>query len=499
MGKKGHGKSGGRGKVQESSNETSAPRKLSRQKRNELNQVLEKLLKVSTSVPLSPNASREWESHLEIDRLLQKVNQLEAAMKIPPEKERTGCTERLLSWAVANGAEVRGVKVTHFPNYGLGLQAERDISEGELVVAIPRHIMLTTDTARKSPILGPLIREDTMLQHMPNVALSLLLLVERFSTDSFWRPYVEALPKAYTTVLYFTTQELQELKGSPVLEPALKQCRNIARQYAYFSKLFQSNSDPASEMLKDIFTYELYCWAVSTVMTRQNFVPSADGGAMLNALIPVWDMANHDNGALSTDFSPTQNRSECFAFRNFTAGEQVFIHYGVRPNSDLFVHMGFVFPDNEHDCVRLRLGVSRSDALAAERISLLARLGLPSAGDFALRPGPDPVEGRLLAFLRVFSMNKDQLQHWMESEKVCDLVYDDCALETELESRTWNFLYTRIQLLLSAYPTTLKVDEELLAKRSSLSPCHAAAVEMRACEKRILHNALEYVSQRTHT
>lgn len=40
-------------------------------------------------------------------------------------------------------------------------------------------------------------------------------------------------------------------------------------------------------------------WAVSTVMTRQNFVPSIDGNSMLNALIPMWDMCNHTNGKVN--------------------------------------------------------------------------------------------------------------------------------------------------------------------------------------------------------
>lgn len=40
-------------------------------------------------------------------------------------------------------------------------------------------------------------------------------------------------------------------------------------------------------------------WAASTVMTRQNFVPSKDSTAMINALIPMWDMANHSNGKVT--------------------------------------------------------------------------------------------------------------------------------------------------------------------------------------------------------
>jgi len=52
---------------------------------------------------------------------------------------------------------------------------------------------------------------------MPNVALSLLLLVEKFRPDSFWKSYIAVLPAEYTTVLYFKTNELLELKGSPTL------------------------------------------------------------------------------------------------------------------------------------------------------------------------------------------------------------------------------------------------------------------------------------------
>ena len=34
--------------------------------------------------------------------------------------------------------------------------------------------------------------------------------------------------------------------------------------------------------------------------------------------------------------------------RDFKTGEQIFIYYGPRTNSDFFVHSGFVYPDNKH-------------------------------------------------------------------------------------------------------------------------------------------------------
>lgn len=51
----------------------------------------------------------------------------------------------------------------------------------------------------------------------------------------------------------------------------------------------------------------------------------------------------------------------------------------------------------------------------------------------------------------------EHLEHWLSSDRSCDLVYPDCALETEVESKMWKFLLTRINLLQRAYPTTLEV------------------------------------------
>ncbi|GFG32224.1 hypothetical protein Cfor_02037 [Coptotermes formosanus] len=495
MGKKSRGRAHVRGAlpVQETNVEDGVRKPLSRQKRSEVNSLVERLLKVSSTILPAPHADKEWESHLKIEKLVEKIRKIESDMKIPV-ADRRAYIEEFTTWMKVYGAEIDGVKISHFPGYGYGIEAEKNFAQGDLLLAVPRKVMLTTENIQDS-LLDPLFRTDAMLQHMPNVALSLLLLVEKFKADSFWKPYIAVLPTEYTTVLYFKTNELQELKGSPSLEPALKQCRNIARQYAYFSTLFQKSSDPASVLLREVFTYEQYCWAVSTVMTRQNFVPSSDGGTMLNALIPMWDMCNHNNGKLSTDFNAEQNRSECMACRDYQAGEQIFISYGPRTNSEFFVHNGFVYPDNEHDGLRLRLGISRDDPLQPERAQLLGRLGIPASGDFMLKKGPDPVDGRLLAFLRVFNMGPDHLKHWLSSERSCDLVYPDCALTTEVESKMWIFLLNRIRLLQRAYTTTVEDDCKIL-KHAHLTPCYRMAVQLRVTEKKLLEAAEEYVKQR---
>lgn len=57
-------------------------------------------------------------------------------------------------------------------------------------------------------------------------------------------------------------------------------------------------------------------------MTRQNFIPSQENEKVgVNGLIPFWDMCNHTNGYLSTQYK--SDKSECLACKSFKKGEQV--------------------------------------------------------------------------------------------------------------------------------------------------------------------------------
>lgn len=84
-------------------------------------------------------------------------------------------------------------------------------------------------------------------------------------------------------------------------------------------------------------------------MTRQNSLPAltetgdavGDGSAGVQpALIPLWDMANHCEGHITNVFSVAERRVEGAALRGFKAGDQIFIYYGARRNSDFLVHNG---------------------------------------------------------------------------------------------------------------------------------------------------------------
>lgn len=172
----------------------------------------------------------------------------------------------------------------------------------------------------------------------------------------------------------------------------------------------------------------------------------------------------------------------------------------------LFVNIGccsFVYPDNRQDSVVVRLGLSTVDTLHAERKLLLQRLQIGEHTELLVLPAPHHISGSMLAFVRVFNMNADQLGHWLAPDRnVDDLRCLDCALDTELERRTWTFLQVRFTLLLRAFAGTLADDEAALAEARAkgavrMGFVRSMAVQFRVLEKRLLQAALEYVSQRT--
>ncbi|XP_013398256.1 histone-lysine N-methyltransferase setd3 [Lingula anatina] len=469
------------------SNENGDSGGLSKSQRKELMDLTKQLLEKC----VKPSEQNEWGNFLEIHDLVEKVRKLQEGHNFLPEDRETHFPV-FLTWLKDNGVDTTAVSIRKFEHTGYGLEAKKEVQESQLLLTIPRKLMLTTESA-KLTCLGSLVESDPLLQSMPTVVLALHLLIERCDVNSLWRPYIDTLPESFSTPLYFTPDEIQLLKGSPVMSEVLKQYKHIARQYAYLHKLFQGLPDGKCP-LKHQFTYDDYRWAVSAIMTRQNQIPTPDGQQMINALIPFWDMCNHTNGQFTTDYNLEKDCSECFALRNFKEGEQIYIFYGSRSNAQLLLYSGFVFPDNQNDTLDIKLGISKNDPLYTLKINLLTKLGIIGSGMFSLYRGDQPVDSKLLAFLRIFNMNEEQLKQISEEEcleKLGDLESD---VSQELEQKVWSFLETRCSLLLRSYQNF--EDNGKISDGDTLSDNARLCLQLRICEKSILQRTLEFAKSK---
>ena len=121
------------------------------------------------------------------------------------------------------------------------------------------------------------------------------------------------------------------------------------------------------------------------------------------------------------------------------------------------VHNGFVFSGNQSDCLTLKLGISKNDALAAAKYALLDRLNIPRNGTFYVcRDNDKPIDDLVLAFLRVITMNsKEELDKWIEMDqqdpgKVAELLSDK-VFDASLDKRAYQYLETRYKMSFSSF------------------------------------------------
>ncbi|KAM4666304.1 actin-histidine N-methyltransferase isoform 4-T7 [Amazona ochrocephala] len=467
-----------------------------------LNLISELLQKCSSP---TPGPGKEWEEYVQIRSLVEKIRKKQKGLSVVFDGKRDDYFPELMKWATENGASTEGFEIANFEEEGFGLKATREIKAEELFLWVPRKLLMTVESAKNS-VLGSLYSQDRILQAMGNITLAFHLLCERANPNSFWLPYIQTLPSEYDTPLYFEEDEVQYLQSTQAIHDVFSQYKNTARQYAYFYRVIQTSKLP----LKDSFTYDDYRWAVSSVMTRQNQIPTEDGSRVTLALIPLWDMCNHTNGLvfispsdpkklisegkITTGYNLEDDRCECVALQDFKAGEQIYIFYGTRSNAEFVIHSGFFFDNNSHDRVKIKLGVSKSDRLYAMKAEVLARAGIPTSSVFALHSTEPPISAQLLAFLRVFCMSEEELKEHLIGERAIDKIFtlgnSEFPISWDNEVKLWTFLEARASLLLKTYKTTVEDDRSFL-ETHDLTTHAIMAIKLRSGEKEILEKAVK--------
>lgn len=327
-----------------------------------------------------------------------------------------------------------------------------------------------------------------LFENMSNVRLALAFIIERINTSSKFKPYFDVLPEKFRTVLYFSPADMKELKGSTAFSPAMKQVKFIASQYAFLYKYLMvltgdnTSQSPELEELKENFTYDFFRYAVSIVMTRQNIVEI--DGIKESVLIPAWDMANHSNGIINTQYNDESKQIESFCLENFKIGEQVTIAYGFRSNLDFLIHNGFVFQENENKDFFIKLSLSKFDKLFDDRKKLLEMVGLSSSGNFQISP---TLSNELIAYIRIFNMNIEQILTWQnkDSNSVKDLLKHDLEMDSTFKKKVFQFLLIRIKILLKV-GTSLEEDSNLLLNAGNISKTKYMLIQYRMIEKKIL-------------
>ncbi|XP_028552395.1 fructose-bisphosphate aldolase-lysine N-methyltransferase, chloroplastic [Dendrobium catenatum] len=234
-----------------------------------------------------------------------------------------------LQWLQVNGVELRCCTIKSCgPNKGFGVFTSCVPSEDGVALVVPLDLSITPMRVLQDPYTGPRCRAMLEEGDVDDRFLMILFLtVERLRPNSSWKPYLDMLPTTFGNPLWFTEDELGELKGTTLYRASVLQRKNLQALYddkvkALVDELLRG--DERSESPRDV-QFEDFLWAYSIFWTRA-----------LNIPFPRSYVFPESFGDQSNN--PACHTGHCGAFKAEMAGETTDDRSGgtCRDNSILF-------------------------------------------------------------------------------------------------------------------------------------------------------------------
>lgn len=310
---------------------------------------------------------------------------LERPIARPTREERAAAIARQEAWGIARGVRCDAIDVVLDAAGDSTVRARRAIAQGEVMVSVPRSLVITGDVA----------------------ALAAWLTGEARRADSPWRPFLDVLPVAFPDMPVFRGgADLAALAGTFTRRLAAKAHANIVEAHAALA------GDVRAEV-----TLAEYAWARGVISSR------GFNGSYVNesgvAFIPIIDLMNHGAGGAHVLHDAATSSCTVLALRDFAPGEEITLDYGATSNARLLVDYGFALAENPNETFGVRVegtAVVHPDfarGLFANQGSLheLERAVRAALARLAAGPATDEHSSWLAACARVRRSERRLLEH----------------------------------------------------------------------------------------
>ncbi|XP_074320843.1 uncharacterized protein LOC141657489 isoform X2 [Silene latifolia] len=348
--------------------------------------------------------------------------------------------------------------------------------------------------------------------------LGLKLLQERAKAGSFWWPYISNLPETYSVPIFFQGEDIKNLQYAPLIYQVNKRCRFLLE----FNKQLKhavTNLKPMDHPFasQDVDASSLG-WAMSAVSSRAFRLhgKKLDGGNRENVpmMLPLIDMCNHSfypNAKIVQDVNAEDPKMlvKVMAEKDIEQNDALELNYGYLSNDFFLLDYGFVIPGNPYDTVELKYDGALLDAASiAAGVSspcfsspapwqreILSALNLDGEAPVlkVTLGGPDLVEGRLLAALRVLQ-TQDAETVRKHDLSTLESFSAEAPLGVPKEVSVLRTVIALCVIVLEHFPTKIMEDEALL--KEGVSSCSELAIKFRIQKKSTIVNVMTQMSKR---
>lgn len=322
---------------------------------------------------------------------------------------------KLWDWIKAEGGKFVGIELRQLSRTERGVYTSRDLAEGEMLISLPAHLVISTRDAVGLP-LGKALLELGKAGKLPlgdfdGVMLTAWLIEQAAAgATSKWATYMASLPSSFPTMPFNFSEALlgRCVGGFQIENDVLKGQRILEDE---FTKISAAPEAKALGLTKDKYLHARFCsfsrtFTVSklrleadALMSRGPTLPwlpetEIDGLTKMRGkdeasiFAPLADMINHARGGL-VNCVWKYTATDGFVIRTRRAlpkGTELFISYGDKENTIFFPYYGFVDTGNPNEKLTVSLDFARlakEDGLPAntevpEMVNLDLQLAKPA-------------------------------------------------------------------------------------------------------------------------
>ncbi|XP_020591612.1 uncharacterized protein LOC110032354 [Phalaenopsis equestris] len=191
------------------------------------------------------------------------------------DRENEAKLQLFLQWLQVNGVELRCCTIKSCgPEKGFGVFTSCSPSEDGVAMVVPLDLSITPMRVLQDPSVGPRCRAMLEEGDVDDRFLMILFLtVERLRPNSLWKPYFDMLPTTFGSPLWFTEDELAELKGTTLHKASVLQRKNLQALYDDKVKVLVDELLCGDERFEKEVQFEDFLWAFSMFWTRALNIP----------------------------------------------------------------------------------------------------------------------------------------------------------------------------------------------------------------------------------
>eukprot|EP01029_Cantina_marsupialis_P021540 TRINITY_DN5167_c0_g2_i3.p1 TRINITY_DN5167_c0_g2~~TRINITY_DN5167_c0_g2_i3.p1 ORF type:complete len:264 (-),score=103.58 TRINITY_DN5167_c0_g2_i3:74-865(-) len=190
--------------------------------------------------------------------------------------------DRFFSWLQENGFKVQGCEISSKENGYRGVFATEALNSNYQLFEIPNKSLLSTVNSSIADILAKC--DPYTVSEWDKLCLAVMF--EHNNPDSHWRAYFDALPEKFDNPVFWSDDELAELKGT-----SLEKRTGIKEINEQFDNIIL----PLIEVIGEPFDPETHDFELfrrcGAIIQAYSF---SDGPQM--AIVPFADFLNHKTG-----------------------------------------------------------------------------------------------------------------------------------------------------------------------------------------------------------